>query len=117
MTHPYLRAFLEAGEEAVVKVDGLQIGTPVFTGARLFHLASIRIGNELGTVADAEHRNLSHELAEVYLESLRVVDGIRRSGQDHADHRRVVLGKLVVRQNLAEGIQLSHTPPDELCRL
>ena len=43
-------------------------------------------------------------LAEVYLESLLVVHRIGTSTKDNTDDRGVVFGKLVVGQNLAEGV-------------
>ena len=42
------------------------------------------------------------------------MDRVRTAAEDDADDARVVLGKLIVGQNLAEGVQLADTAADEL---
>ena len=70
--------------------------------------------DELCSVADAQHGETTDELAQVNLESLGVVDAVRRSAEDDTNHIGVVLRELVVRQNLAKGVELTDTTADEL---
>ena len=108
---------LEALEERIGDIGGLKVGPSVFTRVGLLHLSAQRVADELSTIADAQHRQASYKLREVDLESLRIVHRKGRSGEDDADDRRVVDGKLVVGKNLAEGVKLTHTTADELCGL
>ena len=114
MAHPHLRAFLESLEERIGEIDAFQMGAAILARVGLFHLATQRVRDELRAVADAQHGQTAHKLAEVYLERLGVVDRVGRTTQDDANDGGVVLRELVVRQNLAEGVQLAHTPSDEL---
>ena len=45
------------------------------------------------------------------------MDAVGRATEDDADDGGVVLGELVVRQNLTKGIQLTYTTTYQLCRL
>ncbi len=56
-------------------------------------------------------------LCKVYLECFLVVDGVGTSAQDHSYDRWVILGELVVGQNLTKGVQLAHAATYELGRL
>lgn len=42
------------------------------------------------------------------------MDRVGTATEDDTDDGRVILGKLVVRQNLTERVQLAHTAADEL---
>ena len=73
MRHPHLRVLVEALEERVRSVDGLEVCTAIFARVGLFHTAAQRMADELCTIADAEHGDATCELREVHLESLRIV--------------------------------------------
>ena len=114
MTHPHLGILLKAFEQGVLRIYCLQIGTAILTGISFFHLTSKRIGNILCAIADAEHGQFANKLVEVNLKSLRIMYRIRRTTQDDTDDIGVVFGKLVIRHNLAEGIQFTDTTANEL---
>ena len=92
----------------------LQMGAAILTRVGLLYLTTQSMGDELGSVADAKHGQTTYELAQVNLESLGVVHRIGRTAQDDTDDRGVVLGELVVRQYLAEGVELTYTAADKL---
>ncbi len=80
------------------------------------------MADELGAIADAQHGHATYKLREVYTESLGIVHRIGRAAEDDTDDGaglqiRLNGGKLVVRQNLAKGVQFSYTPSDKLCGL
>ena len=77
-------------------------------------LSALSVREELSTIADAEHRDASDKLAQINLESFRIMNGVRTTAQDDTNHRWVILWKLVVRHNLAEGIKLTYTTADQL---
>ena len=114
MGHPDLGTRRKALEERIIEIDGLEIGPSVLTAVGLLHLSAKGVTDELRTIADAQHRNLTHELAQVHFERLRVMNRIRRSAQYHTNHRGVVFRELVVRQDLTESIKLADTPAYEL---
>ena len=76
MRHPYLGVFLEASEKRIGDVDRLKVCPSVLTAVGLLDLSTECVGDKLCTVADAQHGNASHELREVDLEGIGVVDGI-----------------------------------------
>ena len=86
-------------------------------GEGSLHLTALGVREELSTVADAEYRNAADKLAQIYLESFRIMNGIRATAQDDTNDRWVILWKLVVRHDLAEGIEFTDTTADELCGL
>lgn len=114
MAHPHLRLGLETLEEGIAGLEVLQVGAAILATVGSLHLTPIGMGDKLCAVADAEHGNLADKLREIYLESLGVVDRIGRSREDDADDGGVVLGKLVVGQDLAEGVQLADAAADKL---
>ena len=91
----------------------LQMGAAILTRVGLLYLTTQSMGDELGSVADAKHGQTTYELAQVNLKSLGGVHRIGRTAQDDTDDRGV-LGELVVRQYLAEGVELTHTAADKL---
>ena len=86
----------------------------IFATISLLYLATIGMGDILCTIADTQHRQPADKLTEVNLEGLRVVDRERRATEDDSDDGGIILRKLVVRKNLAEGVELSDTTSDEL---
>jgi hypothetical protein len=114
VTHPHLRAFLKTFKDRRLCVDGLEVRAAILAGARLLHVATERVADKLGSVADAEHGVVADDLREVNLERFLVVDRVRTATEDDTDDGRVVLRELVVRQNLTERVQLAHTTADEL---
>ena len=114
VTHPYLRIFLKALEQRVLRVERSKMRAAVFTRVGLFNLSAIRGGDKLRTVAYSEHGKLADKPAQVGLESLRIVDGIRRTAEDYAYDALGVLRKLVVGQDFAERVKLTHTTADKL---
>ena len=95
----------------------LQVGTTILTAVSSFHLSALGKREELSTIADAEYRNTADKLAQIYLESFRIMNGVRATAQDDTNDRWVILWKLVVRHDLAEGIEFTDTTADELCGL
>lgn len=114
MAHPHLRAFVETFEDSRRGVDGLEVGASVLACSCLLNLTTTRVGDELCSIANAEDGKLSDKLTEVYLERLFVVDRVRASREDDANDAGVVLRKFVVREDFAEGVELTHTPSYEL---
>ena len=108
---------LEALEQGIGSVDGLQVGTSVLTRVCLLDFSAISIRDVLRAIADAQHRHFAHKAAQVYLEGFGVVNAVWRSAQDYSYHLAVVFRIFVVRQNLAERVKLSHTAAYELSGL
>ena len=73
MRHPYLRVLFETTEQGVGGVNRLEVGTSVLARISLFHLATEGVRDELGAIANAQHGQATYELAQIDLESLRVV--------------------------------------------
>ena len=117
MTHPHLRMLLKALEERIGGVDRLEISAAILTAIGLLNLTAKGVGDELSTIADTQYWDAAYKLLQVDLKGFGIVNRIRRAAQDDANHRRVVLGELIVRQNLAEGIQFTHTTAYQLCGL
>ena len=117
VAHPHLRVLYKSLEQRVLCVEVLQIGTSVLTGVGSLNLSAIGVADELCAIADAEHRNASHKLAQVHLEGLLVVYRVGASAEDNANHGWVVLRELVVGHNLAEGVELAYTTAYKLCGL
>ena len=117
MTHPNLRVLDESLEQRILLVELLQVGTTILTAVSSLYLTALSVREELSTVADAKHRNAANKLAQIYLESFRIMNGIRATAQDDTNDRWVILWKLVVRHNLAEGIKLTNTTANQLCGL
>ena len=90
------------------------MGPAILACAGLFHLSPIGVGNELCSVADAQHGIFADKLTEVGLECLRVVDTVRRTTENDTYHVGVVLRELVVRKNLTKGVEFAHTATNEL---
>ena len=114
MRHPYLRVLFETTEQGVGDVNRLEVGTSVLARISLFHLATEGVRDELGAIANAQHGQATYELAQIDLESLRVVNRVGRTAQDDTNDIGVVLGELVVRHNLAKGVELADTTAYEL---
>ena len=114
VAHPYLRVFLEALEQRVLGVELRKVGAPVLAGVRLFHLSAALGGYELCPVTYSEDGELAYKLAQVDLKRLRVVNGVRRTAEDYADDTLRILRKLVVRQDFADRVKLTHTAAYEL---
>ena len=115
MRHPDLRVLVEALEQRICGVDRLQIGTTILARVGLLNLTTQGVRNELSTIADAEYGHLADKLREIYLEGLGVVHRIGRTTEDDTnDVGIVVLGVLVVRQNLTEGVEFTDTTANEL---
>ena len=117
MTHPDLRTLLKALEKRIVEINGFEVSTSVLTGIGLLHLTTEGMGDELCTIADAQHWQTPHKLRQIDLESLRIMHAIRRAAEYHANHRGIILRKLVVRHDLTEGVKLTHTTTNQLRRL
>jgi len=114
MTHPHLRVGFKTSEQRVAGLILAQVGTPILASAGRFYLAPVGIADILCAIADAKHRVLADDAAQIGLERLRVVHGIRTAAENHSNDRGVIMGKLVVGNDLAEGVQLAHTAADEL---
>ena len=114
MAHPHLRMLNEALEQRILGIDGLQMGATILTTSGLLYFSAQRVRNELCAVADAEHGQTAHKLRQIYFERLRVVYAERRTAQYDTNHAGVVLGKLVVGQNLTKCVQLAHAAANEL---
>ena len=56
----------------------LQVGTTILTSVSSLHLTALGVREELSTVADAEYRNAADKLAQIYLESFRIIDVYKR---------------------------------------
>ena len=117
MTHPNLRVLDESLEQWILLVELLQVSTTILTAVSSLHLTALSVREELSTVADTEHRDATDKLAQIYLESFRIMNGIRATAQNDTNDRWVILWKLVVRHNLAEGIKLTNTTANQLCGL
>ena len=117
MAHPDLRALLEATEQWIVEVDGGQVRTTIFARRCRLNLAAQHMAHVLCAVADAQHGQPTHELVEIDLESLRVIDAVGTASQDDTDDVGVGSRELVVGQYLAERIEFTQTAGNELSRL
>ena len=117
MTHPNLRVLYKSLEKRIGGIKLLQVGTPILTAVSSLYLSTLGIREILSAIANAEHRNATNKLAQIHLESFLIMNGVRTTAQDDTNHRWVVLRKLVVRHNLAEGIKLTYTTAYQLCGL
>ena len=82
MAHPNLRVLDESLEQRILLIEMLQVGTTILTAVSSLHLTALGVREELSTVADAEYRNATDKLAQIYLESFRIMNGIRATAQD-----------------------------------
>ena len=114
MAHPYLRVLDKSVEQRILGIEVLKIGASVLTRVGCLNLSTVGVRNELCAIADAKHRDASYKLAQVNLERLLIVYRIGASAEDDTDNAGVVLRELVVRHNLAEGVQFAYTAADEL---
>ena len=114
VAHPHLRVFLKALEQRIFSVKLHKMRPSVLACVGLFNLSASLRGYELRPIAYSEHGKLAYKLAQVGLERLRVVHGIRRTAKDYADNARRVLRKLVVRQDFTKRVKLAHAAADEL---
>ena len=114
VAHPHLRSYGDVLEQRIGCVDLGQMGAAVFARGRRLDAASGGVGDELGAVADAEHRQLAAQTRKLRAESFFIIDRERRAGEDHADDRWIVVRKLVVGQDFAILTELAHTASDEL---
>src|SRR5574344_556775 len=114
VAHPDLRVFFKTFKQRILRIYGLQISTSVFSCTGLLNRATITESNELRAITNSEHRIFSYNFTQITLEGVFIMNGIRRAAQDNTDDRRVILRKLVVWQNFAERVQLSHTTTNKL---
>ena len=90
------------------------MGAAILAAVGRLHTAAAMVRDVLRAVADAQHGQVPHKLAQVDLKCLPVVHRERRTAQNHANHAGVINGKLVIGKNLAEGVEFAHPPPNEL---
>ena len=93
------------------------MGTTVLTRVGFLHLATATVGYVLRPVADAKHRHLANELAQIHLKGFRVVNRIGRTGKNHANHRLIANRELVVGQNFAKRVEFAHATTNQLSGL
>ena len=117
MTHPHLRVRSEAFEERVVVLDGLQVRPAVFATRCGFHFSTEVVCHILRTIANAQYRESAANLRKIDFEGLGIVDTEGGTGENHPNHRRIVVRKFVVGQNFAERIEFTHAAADELSGL
>ena len=117
MTHPHLRIGDKSFKQRVLGIEMLKVCTSVLARIGCFYLASVSIADELCSIANAKHGNTPNKLAQVYLKSFLVVHRIRASAEDDTNNAGVVLRKLVIGHNLAEGVEFANTTADKLCGL
>ena len=115
--HPYLRALVKALEERVLAVGILELLTAVFTRSCALYFAAVAVTNQLCTIADTQYRQTPADAAQVHMKGILLIDAQGRTAQNHAYHVLVVLRILVVRQYLAEGVQLADATTYQLCGL
>ena len=93
------------------------MGAAILACAGRFHLATAAVGNVLGAVAYAQHGHLAHKLAQVDLEGFGVVHRVGRTRENDSNYALVAHRELVVGQNFAERVELTHAAAYELGRL
>ena len=114
VAHPYLRVVGKALEERVLMVEGAKVRPPVLAALGTFHASAVSVRHVLCAVADAEDRQASANAAKIHLESLGVVHAVRRTGENDTDDGVIIVRKLVVGQDFAEGVQFAHAAAYEL---
>ena len=77
MTHPNLRTSIEAFEERIIEIDGLQISPSILTAIGLLDLTAQSVTDELRTITDAKYGDSAHKLTQVHLEGFGVVNRVR----------------------------------------
>ena len=117
MAHPDLRPGIKSFKQRIRRIEMAEHGPPVLPAAGRLHLSAIKLGHILGTVTDAQYGITATDFRKVWMEGFGVVHTERRTTEDDSDHVRIVCGKLVVRDDLAERIELAHPTTDELRRL
>ena len=105
--HPYLRALVKTLEERVLAVDILELLTAVFTRACALHVTAVTITDQLCAITDTQYRQTPADVTQVHMKGILLIDAQGRTAQNHAYHVLVILRILVVRQYLAEGVQLA----------
>ena len=118
VAHPHVESRLGARQESRVAVAREHRAT-VFSLVTARHLAAELVGDQLASVADAEHRN--PEFVDARVESRRAVD-VHALGPARQDERRRAtpshfVGRHRVRHDLGIHIRLAHASRDELCVL
>ena len=114
VAHPYLRVVGKALEERVLMVEGAKVRPPVLAALGAFHASAVSVRHVLCAVADAENGEASANAAKIYLESLGVVHAVRRTGENDTDDGVIIVRKLVVGQDFAEGVEFAHAAAYEL---
>ncbi len=114
VAHPHLRTLLETVEKRIFRVHELQVGASVLARVGLLHPSAIGVGNELRSVANAEHGDFPDKLREIDLEGVGVVHREGRPAENHADDALVAHGKLVVRKDFAERVEFADATGNQL---
>ncbi len=120
VTHPHLCALGDVLEERTGMVDIGQACAAVLTRRRRLDGAAVAVRHELGAIADTQHRNCLIDFSDIDTVGVLVVHRQRTARENHTDDTVLGFtaeGILVVGDNLAVNIQLTHTTPDELGRL
>ena len=74
VAHPYLRVFTDTFQQRVFVVELGQMSTSVFTCTCRFYVSAVCVSHELCAVADTQNRIFTADSAQVYLESLFIVN-------------------------------------------
>ena len=114
VAHPHLRVVRNALEKGIIVVEAGKIGPAVFTESGRFNLATVGLCHILRAIAYTQERVTPPDDAQVRLESGRIIDAVRRAGENDADDRRVIFRKFVVRQDFAESVKFPQTSSDQL---
>ena len=77
--HPNLRTFFKTLKQGVFKINGLQIGAPIFSAARRLDLAAVELRHILRTIANAQDGIATANLRQIHLERFLVIDAERRA--------------------------------------
>ena len=114
VAHPHLRVFADAFQQRILVVELGQMCTSVFTCVGRFNFTSVGIRHKLCAVADTQDRIFAANIGQINFEGLFIVYRERASGKDDTDNRRIIVGKLVVGNNLAIHVQFAYAAADEL---
>ena len=117
VTHPDLAVLVESLEERILEINAGEVCAAIFSAPCRLHFAAKRMAHELRSIANAKDGHTAPELIQVNAECLRVIDAVGTACQDDTNHIGIGYRKLVVRQYLAEGVELAQATCNELCGL
>jgi hypothetical protein len=117
MAHPDLALVVKSVRKSIADSGLKQHGTSVFPVAAPAHYSTVFLGQQLGSVANAQYRKAQAEGIQVEIRRVGIVHRARTAAQDNAFNIFAGFGEMVVRMNLTIHMKFAYPAGDELCVL